>query len=269
MKKSPIYPYKNIYLAKPVTVHQGGAITAISCFLLEQNKVDAVVAVKKSKGLEGEVIIAKTPEEIIKAAGSKWSLIPYMKTLRDTLSEGGINKVAVIGLPCQITFLRQMKEFPLLEADFGEKIEFLIGLFCIGTFAQEIFKSFIASKYDIKTTDIEQITISGENLLIQDTSTKNITRIPILEALRYLQTGCLLCNDYTAISADISAGILPEKPENTIIITRTEKGQKILEEAVNNNILSIEPATIEITKNVEKQALEKIKRAEKYMSQIL
>ncbi len=266
---SPIGRYKKIYLARPVNVQEGGVVTAISCFLLEKKKVDAVVAVRRSKGLEGKVVIATTPEDVVKASGSRWSLIPYMKTLRDTLTEGNIGRAAVIGLPCQMSFLRQMKEFPLLEADFGEKIELLIGLFCIGTFAQEIFKSYITSRYGIKTADVEQITISGDNLVVKDVSAKVLAEIPISEALKYLQTGCLLCSDYTSVSADISAGMMPEQPDATIIITRTDKGEDVMREAIDSGVISVDPAPAGVVEYVEKQALEKIRRAEKYMSQLL
>lgn len=276
MPDDPLGKFKRIYLAKTKSKEiasiegvSGGAVTSILCYLLDNNIVDAVVTVKKDVGIEGKVVIARNTREVLEAAGSKWSLVPYMKVLKDAIYEHSLGKVAIVGLPCQISFLRQMKNFPLLETDFGEKIHLLIGLFCIGTFAQEVFKSFIMREYGIDAKVIRDIRIEGENLVIYTDTKEKHTEIPIAKLLKYLQTGCLLCGDYTAVSSDISAGVLPNHPGTTVIIARSNESEEILNDAEKKGYLKIFPASRDVVEEIKCNAIEKMKRAKMYMENIL
>jgi len=273
--KNPLGEYKGVYLAQTTSKEilarreiSGGVVTSIACYILKKNFSDAVVAVKRTRGIEGTIILARTCEEVIEAAGSKWTLVPYMKALRDTIIEENIRRVTVIGLPCQINFLRQMKEFPLLETDFGDRVRFLIGLFCIGTFAHEVFKSFMRSLYGVKPSEIEDVKILGDKLLVY-VSDGGIVKVPVAEALKYLQTGCLLCPDYTAVSSDISAGVLPDMPHYTVVITRTSVGQKLFERAIADNVIKAKPLDEKLLEKLKRRALSKMHRAEKYTMQFM
>ncbi len=117
----------------------GGAVTAITLYSLEEGIVEAIVAAKRTKGLEGEVVIAKNREDLLKAAGNRWSIVPFASRLRNRIYEEDLHKVGIVCLPCQAQFFGQMRSFPLVEADFGERIHFIISLFCMGTFAFEAF----------------------------------------------------------------------------------------------------------------------------------
>ncbi len=125
---------------------------------LDEELIDGVVVAKRVKGLLAKLVVAKSNEEILRAAGNRWSVLPYTTKLRETLQSESINRVTIVGLPCQTQFLQQMKTFPLLETDFVTKIYLIVSLFCIGTFATEPFIEFLKLRYGL---DPERVTYIG------------------------------------------------------------------------------------------------------------
>ncbi|RLF52139.1 MAG: coenzyme F420 hydrogenase [Thermoplasmata archaeon] len=241
----------------------GGAITAFLCYLIDHGAIDGVIAAKKAKGLEGEIVVARTKEEIISTAGSRWQVLPFTLKLKETVEKENLNKMAIVGLPCQVNFLRQMKTFPLLETDFSNRIKFLISLFCFGTFAQESILSYIKEKYGMKASEIKEVKISQREIKFIG---EREVEVPFDELSKYLQVGCLLCPDYTGIASDISTGFVEDK---TVMIVRNEVAEKMLREAHEMNYIKMEEITQERMERIEKRAIEKISRASKYMAQIL
>ncbi|MCD6473568.1 MAG: Coenzyme F420 hydrogenase/dehydrogenase, beta subunit C-terminal domain [Thermoplasmata archaeon] len=241
----------------------GGAITSFLCYLLDNGIIDGVVAARKSKGLEGEIVVARTRDDIIKSAGSRWQVLPFTLKLKETIENESLRSMAIVGLPCQINFLRQMKTFPLLETDFSNKISMLISLFCFGTFAQESVLSYVREKYGIEPSSIEEIKISQKALkFIGDKEVE----IKFDEITKYMQVGCLLCPDYTGIASDISAGTVEDK---TFIIVRNNEANEMLKDANKKGYIEIENVNEIEIERVEKKATEKIKRASSYIAQLL
>ncbi len=246
--------------------HGGGAVTSILLYLLEYKIIDAVIVAKRKKGLTGETILAQKPEDILEAAGTRWSIVPYTLGLKEKLSSSDVKRVAFVGLPCQAQFLRQMKMFPLMESDFSRKIYLIISLFCMGTFAVESFLNYMKSSYSIEPDTIESIEVHGENLVIRHV--KGVLEIPIKEALYYLQHGCLTCPDYTGLFADLSAGRSPREGY-TLLITRTKHADKIVREATDKGYIELKHADDEVVKYIVDKSREKILRSYKYLAQVL
>jgi len=273
--QKPLGEYINVYLARSTDpeirkrrISSGGAVTSIICYLLEHKLCDAAVVAKRTVGLQGEVVVARTRNEVLEAAGDKWSIVPFTSRLRRIIEDEGLRNVVIVGLPCQVQFLGHMKAFPILETDFGERIKVLISLFCIGTFAHEVFLAYLRSAHGIRAEEIKGMRISGDDLIVTLISGKEIP-IPIREAYPYLQAGCLLCTDYTGVLADISAGTVQSKRGYTILITRTKLGEEIVTKAANEGYIEITEGGTEVVNEVVKNALEKLARAQKYAVQLL
>ena len=269
----PIGTYVNVYEARAVDKRvralgkrSGGAVTAILLYLLEEKLVDTVIVARKKKGLRGEAYLARTPREILEAAGPKWSIVPYTLGLKEKLVSPEVKKAVFVGLPCQAQFLRQMKMFPLMESDFSRKIYLIISLFCMGTFAVESFLDYMYRSYKISPEDISGIEVRGEELVVRYKDGELSIRIE--EALPYLQHGCLTCPDYTGVFADISAGSSPT-PGYTVLITRNKLADKIVRDAANSNYIEIHEATVKIIEEISEKGRSKIFRSYKYLSAVL
>lgn len=271
--EKPLGDYVRIYLARskiPEIIKKGiggGAVTSILLYMLDKNIVDAVVVVKKAKGLQGEVIVAKNREDVIKAAGSKWSVVPFTLKLKDTLLSLDIRKVALVGLPCQAQYLHQVKNYPLLETDFGDKIGYIISLFCLGTFATEAFLAYIHRVKGVSPEKIHSIRFKkGYLTVIHDDGELKLSMNDILP---YMQLGCLICPDYTGVLADLSAGVSEYYPEHTILITRNTSIDNLVREAAKRNYLEIKEVGPVIIEELEIKSKGKITRAMDYMAKIL
>jgi len=267
---NPIGSYVGAYLARPtdkeIRIKGGGTVTAILLYLIEKKKIDGVVAAKKTKGITGEVVLARTKEEILRAAGNRWSIVPYTMKLKETLMSADIKRVAFVGLPCQAQFLRQMKMFPLVESDFANKIYVIISLFCMGTFAVESFADYLERNYRVPLEKIERIDIEGDYLVIVYPG--NVLKLPIDSIIYHIQHGCILCPDYTGVFADISAG-KSSREGYTLLLTRNRFADSIIRNATIEGYIELTEASSEEIETVKKKALDKLNRSIKYIMRIL
>ena len=273
--RNPLGEYINIYLARSKDpeilsrrVGSGGAVTSILCYLLDKGICDAAVAVRRTRGFEGTIVVARTREEVIEAAGNKWSIVPFTSRLRRIIEENNLRNVAVVGLPCQAQFLRHMRMFPMLETDFGERIKVIISLFCVGTFAHEVFLAYLRSTYNIRAEEIEDMRIEGDNLVVILTGNRR-TEIPVSKIASYLQAGCLICTDYTGVLADISAGTIQSYPGYTALITRTKLGDEIVRKAAQEGYIEVKEVDQKMVEEIRMKALDKIKRANIFATKLL
>ncbi len=161
--------------------------------------------------------------------------------LKDTLMSLDIDKVALVGLPCQAQYLYQVKNYPILETDFSEKIKFIISLFCLGTFATEAFLSYVSRSKGIPPEKIFEAKLKEGNLII--THTEGKITLSAEEVLPFMQLGCLLCPDYTGVFADLSAGISENNPGHTVLITRNSEAEELVVKACEANYLELKKPT--------------------------
>ncbi|HDM23364.1 MAG TPA: hypothetical protein ENG22_00270, partial [Candidatus Bathyarchaeota archaeon] len=69
--------------------------------------------------------------------------------------------------------------------------------------------------------------------------------------------------------SDISAGVLPDMPHYTVVITRTSVGQKLFERAIADNVIKAKPLDEKLLEKLKRRALSKMHRAEKYTMQFM
>lgn len=243
----------NVYVAESSEKY-GGVITAYLCYLLNKGFIDGVVSTKR-EGIKGKIVTAKTEEEIISSSGSVWHVVPYTLKMRETIENEGLYKLAIVGLPCQIDFLRQVKIFPLTEACFGQRLNLLISLFCYGTFAQESVLNYINEKYDIEASSIREIKITDKSLHVIG---EKQVEIPIETLAKYLHGGCLFCPDYTGSASDLSVGIVEKK---TVVIVRTKEMDDLIKDAAVLDYISIHEASEQIIDKIQEKAVQKINRS--------
>ncbi len=244
----------------------GGAVTALLIYALEKGIVEGVVAAKKTKGFEGQIVVAHDKKELLETVGNKWSIVPFAARMKTKIEEENLKKVALVCLPCQAQFFSQMRDFPLLETDFGERIKYIIGLFCIGTFAFEAFINYLRMKHGVKAEEIKDIVLKKDSLEVIYNNTNLL--LPIEEVYSYLQTGCLVCTDYTGTWSDISAGFVESEPGWTVLIVRDSKARELIKGAEEEGYVEIREGS-HVLGEVLKKAREKLTRAQQNMMYLL
>lgn len=205
----------------------GGVATALLLFAMKTGLIDSaiVAGVDKDKPFYPIPTLATNVEEIMEAAGTKYSCSSSVLALSEMLRQKKVN-VAFVGTPCQIHAVRRM-QMAGLKRQTGP-LKFLIGLMCSETFTYEgLMENHIHGKLGIDLTDIKKINIKGKMMV---TTNSGVTEIPLAEIKQYARGSCSICDDFSSELADISVGGLGLEGW-TFTIIRTEKGEELFSSA--------------------------------------
>ena len=222
---------KEFYYGKGnIEGQDGGVVSTFLKYLLENKKIDGAIVVG-DECWKPVSLIVQNPDDIKKSAKSKYT-ISTLDALREA-GEMGIEKVAVVGLPCQIAGLRKLQYFPYLAKYDGElgkngklaklpKIEYLVGLLCTEKFEYEGLKESLA-KNNINIEDVKKFDIKKGKLIVITENEEY--KIPLKDI--EMNAGCKICRDFDAEMADISVGCAGSPNSHSTMIIRTEKGEEI------------------------------------------
>jgi len=219
--------------------------------MLREKLIDGALVVKMD-GLKPKPFIAKNPDELIEAMGSKYLPIPISANLKDLLSSEG--KYAIVGLPCHIRFLKRA----LTESKFSRKrarIVLLLGLFCCRVISPPGFKVLLR-KLNVKENEVKEFRFRGYGwpgkLYVNLIDGRSISMPffsywrPLYSPYFFTPRACMFCSDMTNEEADVSFGDawLPEimKIDSlgaSIIISRTDWADEILQEAQRKGFIKL------------------------------
>jgi len=211
----------------------GGTVTALMQYILASKRADAALLAERNAAfpLLPEPVIATTPEEAIKAAGSKYSACPTLSLLEKALKEH--RSVSVVGRGCQVAAIRKKQA---LVPD-ATRIAPVIGLFCMWALDYRATESYLApkinlrnvKKYDIPEGDFVVYTKDGTN------------HFPFEEIKSRRRLTCDLCYDFTSELADISVGSTELENDWNTVIVRSELGEKLWQDALGAGIVEEKP----------------------------
>lgn len=274
--KPPIGRYRKVTSARTTNERvreictDGGLVTSILLYLLEQNMINGAVVSKKTGRFSRKAIIARAPEEFIEAAGSKFSgslhleelggkyttYTPILSTIK-SLERKYLRDIAVVGTPCQINAIRKMQCLGVIPADL---VKYTIGLFCIENFSfDDLARERLEKKLDINMEDIVKLNIKEDFII---TLTNNVTiHVPLKELDEVARPACFTCKDFSNEYADLSVGGLGSPDGYTTVLIRTEVGSSIYEGALRQGY--IEERTF---KDVEESRIERTKMLAKIIS---
>lgn len=240
-------PCQQIVTAKAVMdiprKQSGGAVTAILVNALEEGLIDAVVTVSEDRWtLRPSSVVITSSEELIHQAGSRYNWwVPLVAALKTAVIERKYRKIAVIGVPCVVQALQNIRtsHYDLL-LPFGRSIRLVIGLFCTETFDYAaLVEGKLSKDYEIETWKIARLDIKGKfEVSMKDGSS---LLLPMKELETTVRPGCHYCLDLTAVSADLSAGAVGSPPGFTTLVVRNDAGKMFLESAVRNKRLVTGP----------------------------
>ena len=221
----------------------GGLVTALLIYALEERMIDGalVTRMKKNKPLEPEPFIARTKDEIIEAAKSKYCPVPANIALKEILHRDG--KFAVVGLPCHVQGVRKAEQ---VSAEIRERVVLRLGLVCNHT------PTFLATEYLLQKLGISKVQVTkisyrgdgwpGQMTVVAKDSTKAIPHFADLYwgftfQNFFYPVRCTTCFDKVSELADISFmdAWLPELSKHRIgeslIVSRSQMGQELIQSA--------------------------------------
>ena len=224
-KKESIGLYRRIIAARTkdpqVTkgCQDGGIVTTLLLYALDRGVIDGALVVGRDNWAP-VACIAKTRDEIIHAAGSKYGVVPLLKELRAAVVDHGLGKICVVGSPCHIQSIRYLKHKGLPLAS---SVKLTVGLFCRENYEYAC----VAERIRAKGVDIDQVDRLDVSDEFHICAAGEKLSFPITEAKSCVPRHCLVCQDFAAELADIAIGSSGSAEGWSTVIIRTEEGEKV------------------------------------------
>ncbi|MDO5826344.1 MAG: formate dehydrogenase [Methanosphaera sp. rholeuAM130] len=241
----------------------GGAVTAILLSLLEEDKVDGVLNLKKGDDVyDGIPAYSKTREELLETSGSlhcapimtSYLIAQYLKDER----------IAVTTKACDLMAIDEIIKRKGMDRD----NVFVIGLNCGGTVNPLTAEKMIELFYDVDPSRVVSEEISKGNFIIEldDDTTKEV-KIDDLEDEGFgRRQNCQRCELKIPRKADIACGNWGSSKGYTFIEVNTERGEQIVQDAIDKGYIECKEASekqIAIRSKIENVMIKMAKKKQK------
>jgi coenzyme F420 hydrogenase subunit beta len=244
IQDSVLGPHQEIITARATDkkilskAQDGGIVTALLIYALEKNIIDGtIVAGEGDEPWKPEPTIATTKKDILKGAGTKYTMCPNLALIKEATRSYGLEKIGTIGTPCQVMGIRKMQTYPMGLRHVTDKIALILGIYCMENFPYDSLKAFIQDKAGTVPSKVTKMDISKGKLFIRTSDDE--TAIPIKQTHGYEQSGCQYCMDYVSELSDISCGSVGAKPGWSTVIKRTDKGKSLVDSAIEDGVLEV------------------------------
>ena len=231
----------------------GGVLSALLLHLLTTGKVDFVaqIAASLADPLANELQISHTRQDILRAAGSRYSPSAPLRQLRELLATG--KKFAFVGKPCDVAALRQYGE---INPDVKRQVPYMVSFMCAGipslAGTHEVLKKMGADQAKLTSFRYRgdgwpgmtcAVHANGERFEMDYNSSWGKT------LNKHLQFRCKICPDGTGEFADVTCADawygkdghldFTEREGRSLLIARTAVGQVLVAAAVRTNCIEV------------------------------
>jgi coenzyme F420 hydrogenase subunit beta len=206
----------------------GGTVSSLIAFSLDQGIIDAA-ALTDREDLVPIARLVTQSQEVATCASSKYTAAPTLAALNRAVQEG-YTKIGVVGTPCQVTAVAQMRANPLDQEDFFDPVALVVGLFCTWALETRGLTALLSKRLEVRKIRKMDIPPPPADILVIETEDGSI-EISLAEIRPLIPHGCTVCPDMTAEWADISVGILEGDAQWNTLIVRTERGADLVEKA--------------------------------------
>ncbi|MBQ2652826.1 MAG: Coenzyme F420 hydrogenase/dehydrogenase, beta subunit C-terminal domain [Methanobrevibacter sp.] len=145
------------------------------------------------------------------------------------------HRIAMVGTPCEIMAASKIQHYT------DSPIDVKLGLFCMENFSYKYFENLL-EEYDLKMEDIEKFQIT-KGFVFLSLKTRETVKIPISVAKRIIRKNCNICVELTSETSDISIGSIGSDEGWSTLIVRTEKGEEIVNGALEQKFIEAKELT--------------------------
>ncbi len=232
----------------------GGAVSALAIHALTSGLVDRVlhVGADPEAPTRNATVISRTPEEVIARAGSRYTASSPLADILSVVAEGG--RMAFIGKPCDISALRRLARS---DAKLAETVPLMLSFFCAGIPSHGGVGRILA-QLGVEPEDIIAFRYRGRGwpgMCAAETKDGRVAELTYSESWgghlsKEVQFRCKICPDAVGGVADVACAdawygdedgypAFEEAEGRSLVITRTEAGQQLLDSAVAAGALEI------------------------------
>jgi coenzyme F420 hydrogenase subunit beta len=236
----------------------GGVVTGLLAWARRNDLIDgAVVSTTEGSSPCTPVPRALTSvNDILSSASSWYTYCPNNLALEEA-ERLELERVAFVGVPCQITPVRKMqlvdagyldngrKKEKHIERQrkflkgFGERVAFNVGLLCSEVFSFDgLMRDVIEGEMKIPLAEIKKFNVKGKVLIYKHDGER--VEMNLRQAQEYARPECHHCGDFSAELADISCGGVGAM-DWTIVVLRTKKGEELFDRAARDGVFEVRP----------------------------
>jgi coenzyme F420 hydrogenase subunit beta len=234
----------------------GGVVTGLLAWARRKEIIDGAVVstVDPSQPCAPQPKAVTTEAEILASASSWYTYCPNNLALAEA-EKLGLERVAFVGVPCQVTPVRKMqvkdpgyldngrKKEKHIERQtkflkgFGERVALTIGLLCSEVFTFEgLMRDEIEREMGIPLSEIKKFNVKGKVLIYKQDG--ELVEMNLRRAQEHARAECHHCGDFSAELADISCGGVGAM-DWTIVVLRSEAGEKLFDEATRDGVFEV------------------------------
>jgi coenzyme F420 hydrogenase subunit beta len=239
----------------------GGVATALLKYTLENELVDAAVAVTSTEypAWKPKPVVITDPKNLWKVQKTKYTPAATVIGVSSALYEWGRSKIAVVATPCQVRGIWTTKTRPKGYSKIFNSIRLIIGLFCYGTYPYNgLFIKFLAKRHGIILSSINKIDLDTEKIRVYVNNELKL-EVHRRQLHRYLRKSCRYCRDFTNRLADVSLGGVGSPEKWTTVLIRTKRGKKIFEDAIKEGYIKAKPLSDRELEEIKELARLKLK----------
>lgn len=261
---STLGPFQEIVAARagermePGPFQAGGTVSALASLALRTGTIDAAILTDR-EGLIPLPRIVTKPEEVLKCASSKFTAAPTLAALNQGRRDG-YTRMGLVGTPCQVMAVSQMRLNPLNREGFQHSVGLVIGLFCTWAVDTRRLASLLSERLDTRGIRKMDMPPPPSEILVIDTGQGKV-EIPLAEIRPLVPAGCQICPDMTSEWSDVSVGVMEGMPDWNTLIIRSDRGRELVEEARREGLLVTEEMPEQNLDHLRTAASNKKKRA--------
>lgn len=234
----------------------GGAVSALAIHALASGQVDRVmhVGADPDAPTRNITVISRTREEVIARAGSRYTASSPLAAIVSAAAEGG--RMAFIGKPCDVSALRRLARS---DAKLAEAVPVMLSFFCAGIPSHGGVGRILA-RMGLKEDEVNTFRYRGRGwpgMCAAETKDGRTAELTYAQSwgehlAKEVQFRCKICPDAVGGVADVACAdawygdedgypAFEEAEGRSLVIARTETGQRLLEAAVAAGALEIAP----------------------------
>ncbi len=219
----------------------GGLVTSLLTAALKGELVDEVIALQKKSEFEGVPIRTSDVDEVIKCSGSLHAApINLTKFAVRFFEEHPDGTLALPAKPCDARGIIEQAKRKKIDL---EKT-YLIGLNCGGTMGPITTMKMLEKMYEIDPNEVIEEEIERGKLIFKTEKEEKAISIDELEEAGYgRRENCRYCEINIPVMADLACGNWGAGENETFVEIFTEKGLKLMNNAIELGLIETAPAT--------------------------
>ena len=245
----------------------GGIVTQLFAFALEQGIIDGAIvsAASADEPWKPEPIVATTKAELLAARGTKYNISPNISLIKEATRSYGLDKIGIVGTPCQMQAVRKGQLYPIGLRDVGDKIALAVGIFCMENFPYQSIVQLVEDHAAMKLESVKKMEIGKGKFWVYG-KRGQVVSLPLKVTHKYEQPGCHVCLDYVANLADISTGSVGSPDGWSTVLVRSKKGDDIWAKAIAAGAFETKPMEqvkpgLELVTKLANEKIEKNKKS--------